>query len=642
MTYNEIEEILKEQQRQLSTEAILRWGAYNIENYAKLFTSFYIEPSIKNVRDGNTVSGIDIEKLIFNMNKGNVLLLTGSAGSGKSCFLKRCFIKGFEKRKRKVIIFWLSASLINEGRPKNQQSFYRKIIKNKYTSKNKVIIFIDGADEIFNNEKRNLIKFIDELLEQKVSVVVGCRKNYYNRFLLEYGFSYVLEIQEWDKEQANCYSQKYLKSRGREYLFREIIKDNETIRKFMVNPFQITLLLYLIGNETSQHLEEISNVYMLYQSFYTEWIFKEKNRNSCFINEKDIEDVHYRIAKEFYKNFNKSVNISSVLTKRQKELECDKDETILSIVRLREQSMVGKYIADGFLHESFCEFFIAHNMINSLLCGGIKLFNSFLLVYRHFNQDFLEEGIANLPIKDMRKIRNNLEKAYVSLMPEEFINTHGNEIGVDKNIRKKYEHATKQQVDIIRDQCLFYLGKLPNEIISDSRIFELGYYHDSNILVKISAATVVINHGLDFSIEKDFIINLLNNELWEKTLRSWVLVFWEDVIYDNPYVYEDRGGNWSRVKRKRLGRIKMQDNELNLKYMRTRAIDLTQLYIFFRNRGWNTMTEEEYSAVCECNCDLGLYSNEKKQLLLYLKDLFIKAWNNNKQPKEVVKYETKS
>lgn len=76
-----------------------------------------------------------------------------------------------------------------------------------------------------------------------------------------------------------------------------------------------------------------------------------------------------------------------------------------------------------------------------------------------------------------------------------------------------------------------------------------------------------------------------NDENWEKTLRSWVVVFWQDVIYDDPYSYMDKGGNWNNIKQRRIGRLQMKNTEDNIKYMRTRAIDLAQLYIFIEIEG---------------------------------------------------------
>lgn len=608
----------------MKKEAILRWGSYDIENCEKMLTSFYIDPLVKNISNGDESRGKDVADLIMKIKKGNVILVTGSAGSGKSTFLKKCFISNFRRRKKNVIAFWMSASLINERKPRKEYDFFRNIRKSYCTSKNKVIIFIDSVDEIFNNENKNIIQYITDLINQKMCVVLGCRKDYYNRFLIDYEFTNVYEIKEWNKEQIEEYIISFLTSRGKQYLFEKIINHNNTLKQFLVNPFQITLLMSLVGSDKEDKIDQISNVYSLYNTFYDEWIFKEIKRNSSIIEEKDIKDIHYRIAKAFYKNFNRAVSIKSVLTKRQKALEFYKDASVLSLLKLREEGMVEKYIAEGFLHESFSEFLTAKNLIDSLLSGGVKIFNCFLLTHRHFTLDFLEEGFSDLSMSDVRKIKNNLERAYISLMPESSFA----KANIDQSIQKKCLHVSKQQIEIVRDQCIFYLGKLPEKFIKDSEIFELAYSYDDCILSKISAATVIVNHNFNFSIEKEYVMNLLNNELWEKTLRSWVLVFWGDVIYDEPYTYVDRGGSWDRIKKRRLSRIQLENTEQNKKYMNTRAVDLAQLYIFFRNRGWNTMTREEYDIIYNCDCDLDIYSDEKKELLRYLKSCFKTAWEN--------------
>ena len=123
-------------------------------------------------------------------------------------------------------------------------------------------------------------------------------------------------------------------------------------------------------------------------------------------------------------------------------------------------------------------------------------------------------------------------------------------------------------------------------------------------------------------IEKKYIDYILNDENWEKTLRSWVVVFWQDVIYDDPYSYMDKGGNWNNIKQRRIGRLQMKNTEDNIKYMRTRAIDLAQLYIFYRNRGWNTLDQKNYNAIINCDTELECYSIQKKELLKKLKEMF--------------------
>jgi hypothetical protein len=588
--------------------------------------SFYVTPNIYDIGNGCNSCETDVYDKILNMNKGSAIIVTGTAGNGKTSFLKKCFIDKFGKRKKNLIVFWLFPSLINKEKPKDQYAFYKKIIQPKYTKKNKVIVFIDGIDEIFINKKMSVIEYVEKLKEQKVCIVLGCRKNYYNRFLLDCNFSYKFEIKEWGESQIDDYIGSYLESKDKKDLVKNMVENNRPLKKFMINPFQIALLMYLIVDAVGNKVDDITNVYMLYNKFYNEWIFKEKYRCLSHIDVEDIKDVHFRIASKLYINYNKPVNIRSTLTKRQKEIGCYNDEAVLSLIKVSEHGLVDEYIAEGFIHESLAEFLLARNIIESFEKSGRTLYNSLVLTYRHFNLDFIEDGIASLPIEDTRLIKNNIEKVYVSLMPKEFVNKYYSHIDLNNNVRKKLLSRPVLETDIVRDQCLFFLGKLPDEYISGSNLFELAYANDRYILTRISAATVIINHNLNFEIEKDYITKLIENEEWERALRSWVLVFWEEVPFDNPYLYEDKGGDWTRVKQRRLGRIQLPYNPLNLKYMNTRAIDLTQLYIFFRNRGWNTMTEEEYQIISNCEIDFDIYSVEKKELLKYLKELFKKGW----------------
>ena len=310
------------------------------------------------------------------------------------------------------------------------------------------------------------------------------------------------------------------------------------------------------------------------------------------------------------------------MSPKQKELDCQNQEVIISLLKMRNLFEVESCVAEGFMHMSLCEFLVAKSIIDALLRGGIKLIQSFSLPYRHFVMDFLENGLKSLKLEDARKIKENLENAYILLMPESFREKHYPDMIKEQRWEKRLEQIGNKKLQIIRDQMIFYLGKLPEILIENSKIFEYAFEEDESILVKISAATVIINHDLNFDIEKKYIDYILNDENWEKTLRSWVVVFWQDVIYDDPYSYMDKGGNWNNIKQRRIGRLQMKNTEDNIKYMRTRAIDLAQLYIFYRNRGWNTLDQKNYNAIINCDTELECYSIQKKELLKKLKEMF--------------------
>lgn len=542
-----------------------------------MLNSFYISPRIKRIGNGEVCSDYDVQKRISGASKGNMILITGEAGTGKSCFLKKCFLEEFKRRKKDTIVFWVSAELINEKKPKNQFHFFNKILKLKYAKKNRVIIFIDGVDEIFNNEKKNAIEYIEKLRELNICVILGCRRNYYGRIFQKVSFTEIYEIENWKEDQIEKYVKNYLGFCKKEYLYHEIF-EKQNCESFLVNPFQCSMLLHLIVSLKKEQIDEIGNIYVLYETFYKYWIYREKERTDSFLEIKDINNIHYKIAREFYRTYNKAFSISKILSPKQKELDCQNQEVIISLLKMRNLFEVESCVAEGFMHMSLCEFLVAKSIIDALLRGGIKLIQSFSLPYRHFEMDFLENGLKSLKLEDARKIKENLENAYILLMPESFREKHYPDMIKEQRWEKRLEQIGNKKLQIIRDQMIFYLGKLPEILIENSKIFEYAFEEDESILVKISAATVIINHDLNFDIEKKYIDYILNDENWEKTLRSWVVVFWQDVIYDDPYSYMDKGGNWNNIKQRRIGRLQMKNTEDNIKYMRTRAIDLAQLW----------------------------------------------------------------
>ena len=106
----------------------------------------------------------------------------------------------------------------------------------------------------------------------------------------------------------------------------------------------------------------------------------------------------YKIAREFYRTYNKAFSISKILSPKQKELDCQNQEVIISLLKMRNLFEVESCVAEGFMHMSLCEFLVAKSIIDALLRGGIKLIQSFSLPYRHFEMDFLENGLKSSKI----------------------------------------------------------------------------------------------------------------------------------------------------------------------------------------------------------------------------------------------------
>ena len=68
--------------------------------------------------------------------------------------------------------------------------------------------------------------------------------------------------------------------------------------------------------------------------------------------------------------------------------------------------------------------------------------------------------IKEFKLEDARKIKENLENAYILLMPESFREKHYPDM-IKEQMGEKTEQIGNKKLQIIRDQMIFYLGKLP-------------------------------------------------------------------------------------------------------------------------------------------------------------------------------------
>lgn len=174
-------------------------------------------------------------------------------------------------------------------------------------------------------------------------------------------FTEIYEIENWKEDQIEKYVKNYLGFCKKEYLYHEIF-EKQNCESFLVNPFQCSMLLHLIVSLKKEQIDEIGNIYVLYETFYKYWIYREKERTDSFLEIKDINNIHYKIAREFYRTYNKAFSISKILSPKQKELDCQNQEVIISLLKMRNLFEVESCVAEGFMHMSLCEFLVAKSI----------------------------------------------------------------------------------------------------------------------------------------------------------------------------------------------------------------------------------------------------------------------------------------
>lgn len=473
-------------------------------------------------------------------------------------------------------------------------------------------------------------KLLINCQKNKITVIVSCRESYYERNLSDSDFLHIYKVCGWKDKQIMDYAYAYLSNKKSFSEFEVFCKDNFEISDFLQNPFQLALLLCLFS-DAKEHQKTMyrsftgGNIYLLYDRFYKEWLNREleDNPNQSELSEQ-VYTIHERVAITLFRRYNNPIALDKILTKRQNESGICNENAMKDFLNTEIES--GKCIVTGFWHSTFLEYFMSKHIISAFLKGGNEIISLFEKnVFRHFVMDFIELGLKSRLEHELYQIKENLEEVYYNL-----VFADNNQLMDDFRLSQKiYNKATKIDAKkryLIRDQVVFFIGKLPSTIVENSTVISYAYKNESNILVRISAATVSINHGIHFDIENDFINKLLYDETWDRTLRSWVVVYWEDVKNSDPYNYIDTGGNWDRIKQRRLQRL-ATSGEKSKKYINTRAIDLTQLYIFYRSRGWDTLTQEDYNIIINCSFSSS-YSVEKRKIIRKIKKMFMQNYSS--------------
>lgn len=67
----------------------------------------------------------------------------------------------------------------------------------------------------------------------------------------------------------------------------------------------------------------------------------------------------------------------------------------------------------------------------------------------------MENGLKSLKLEDARKIKENLENAYILLMPESFREKHYPDMIKEQRWEKRLEQIGNKKLQIIRDQMIF-------------------------------------------------------------------------------------------------------------------------------------------------------------------------------------------
>lgn len=387
----------------------------NIKKERKSLIKMYVKPilKIKDLKEKKVI--LESESFIFNDKSecyltvenlledkfSNKIVILGNPGFGKSTLIKYMMCKIVENNKVEKIPItieikkmttqnltieeYIKNTLNEEYNLKIEMSQLEKLIL-----QNKVIIFFDGLDEIFDNKIRCEIKNKIEIFSKKhkdLRIIITSRIVGYNEIKFDENIFEIVEIQKFDEERLQDYVKKWFQC--------EILCLNECeeqIKKFNIaikkinpelkyNPLLLTLILMLYSNN-GEIPKTILDIYRsCTKTLVSSWD-KEKNiklKIDDKIEEKK-EVIFMKLAYWQYRFENKSkfgkrkaVNIGysqvkseieKILLEEKLALEhtkSEKAEEFLEYISKREI-----YIENDFTHKTFLEFYTALYIASTL------------------------------------------------------------------------------------------------------------------------------------------------------------------------------------------------------------------------------------------------------------------------------------
>lgn len=638
-----IQNIHKNQSASILKQSILPWTSHGGPNIGFIIPDLYIEPTIKPIKYPHSPLKFNdwLHKYMWNDN----IAIIGSPGIGKTTLIKKFFIdyKNYQElHQLSFIPIFLTVKDIIEFKQSNSNNFSDFFVKKNKIEKyikfiNKYIFFVDGLDEISESYIEEIVTTLNDFIDKKDVLWIICRKDFFFNKLSIYEnifnkFYDVLEIQEWNIEND---SMKFAKDYSIKYDDKDIIQTLIEIRNkfsnidnFLKKPFEVTLILYLLSDFHSISENSFNSTYNLYKSFYNNWLQREQLRMSTSLNIEDVVKLHRNVALHLYNNRGKGITLDSVVSEvniLNSNLNMIKSDSAFWSLLITSKNGSSDII-ERFWHETFGEFIIAENVIQSFLSTDNRELNDSLttVYYNEINQ-FIREGFQQLDKYKKQIIYNNLSITYlkhfssqntfnINLFSENYINTL--DISIDQII-------TNPESIRIREQILYYLGRL--EIDYYPPILSFAARFENNPLLIRSAilgAILYRNENLEFK----YLTSLIPGSEEDYLNRSVQLVYFGDAIGDLHSFRDNDLFLWDKVKAAILNRLK----GLSVRDIALRWWDLRTLFCFFESRGWkDKISIKEYEIIQNTLCSSNLYSDLRNENVNNEKLNIIKYLNNN-------------
>lgn len=538
---------LEDRIRKIYDSSVFPWFRSNL-TYREAYPKLFIYPVLKS----------DSDTILYNELKSKVrdnLAITGVAGAGKSTLLRVFF--AFHKHQGYKCIF-LSARDIEYMSPFDFNEFRNELQIPRDTY---VLFCIDDIDETYdqNNMWRRYQNLVTKMMNSpNCGFWLGCRSDFYERsgYSTQYGQK-KYELCSWEKPQYDVFINIYkgiVKKPDLPEKVDNLLRLSPDLEKMKTNPFQLALLVFLAEENDER---PIKGIYDLYERFMYQWFKHEQDHGRCNNTNHEMLSALHKIAKEIYDGEEFLFD------------EITMSNTGISELLIKDrEDVIGRPIAKSFYHRSLAAFLLAHRVIEAMMSGDTNRLKE-VLPYK------LKDDVTNF-IGDKYVYLSNRKKEVIK-----------------QTIQKLY-YQTPETDDnlIIREQAIYFITRLGVDVKDflekivrqdpQNRILRLTLAYGC----VLSDSTVLREYALKYAE------SLYADSEDAVTNRAWTVVYFGDVLGEDPYTYKDqKKGSWQYARKARIKRFKCE--KPRLKDFLFRLFDIPLFYSFLKDRGWNELSEDE-------------------------------------------------
>lgn len=571
--------------RNIFNYSLMPWKRSHGLLFGEIFNTSYCIDSYIKIGNPNSDKK-SISTLAGSLIKQRCIVL-GDAGSGKSFAMRKICADLLNKGKHALYV-----SAQDWNNENGIINYVKCLLSQTIAPPKKLLIVLDGMDEVFATNHKALAELIDKANTVKCTIWLGCRTDFYDSAQCFDMFSCErVYLQEWTPEQSQNYVKEHAEKQKNNVLekYLELVGKDDCIESFCKNPLRLSMLIYILETKKGD-LQLHNNEYLLYNEFFSQWINNELRRASEeLLDEKAVLSEWQRIARRLYVD-------------RYSEVAVDNNSTLISILKVTKSSPP-KYIVNDFLHRSFMEFLLAKEAIDAMLTSS-------------------QETIHVLKFNNRSDVDFYIKKAFIHLLPV-------NKNKVIDHLISAYKEVQDARVSdsehfYVQNQIVYYLTRMNSKSKKIRLFIQTIYDVESQPIMKQGIAYGAATIGL-LDIALKFAQNMDDpNSPENLTNRAWTLIFYGDQPDEDPLEYEDiHNAPWQRSKEARLRRLRGNTT----KEQAFRMFDLCILHGFYESRGWHELSAEDLDIIKATETDIKGYRSEVIAFLEKKKQDIISKYN---------------